>query len=336
MSAGPRRARRGATTVLAVCLSLVAAACGVAADDAAARVGDRVVTTTDVDALATDEEFVGLVVGQQAPPAGSVVLPGDVVRPVLLFEIQRVGLLAELERWGVDLPADTLDEARQQVSAQLAGTGSDASGDVVERLAEFIAARQALQERLSRIDPTSDQDLRALYDGAPALWDRVCIDVVQVPNEQVGRAGDIVERGGSVDDLVDDIEDAQVLADPGQGCVAREQLPGELRSEVEVAPTGRVRGPVLVGGDGGFAVVFRVRETQRLSFDDAREELAQLAEGFGAQGAGTWLGLSLLGRVEINPRYGSRIEPDPATGQLAIAPPDAPLTPLVPSPLLGG
>jgi hypothetical protein len=336
MSTGPRRSRRVATTVLAACLAVLTAACGVAADDAAARVGDRVVTTTDVDRLATDPEFVGLVVGEQAPPEGSVVLPGDVVRPVLLFEIQRVGLLAELERWGVDLPPGAVAEARAQVTAQLAGTGGGASDDVVERLAEFVAARQALQERLGQLDPTSDQDLRALYDGAPALWDRVCIDVVQVPNESIDRVRSLVERGRSLDELVAGTEDARVLADPGQGCVALEQLPSDLRAEVETAPPGRLRGPVVIGGEGGFAVVFRVQDLQRLSFDDARDELAQLAQGLGGQGAGTWLGLSLLGRVEINPRYGSRIEPDPSTGQLAIAPPDAPLTPLVPSPLLGG
>lgn len=321
-----RRTLRTAAAASLGAVLVLSAACGALADDRAAVVGDRVVTTETVDELARDVDFASVVLQGGEPTGGDdSTVSGDTARQVLLFEIQRAALLNEAERWEVEITDEHRRSAAQLLEQQVLGPDRDVNRRVRRVLVDFLAARSALDERFSEIDSASDQDLRALYDGAPALWDRVCLVVAAVPPEQVGRADRLVERGRSPEAIARRLDGVEIVADPEQSCLPVEQLPPELGRAVEDAARSggsrRVRGPVVAAD--GSAYVFRVEERQRLSFDDAREELAQLAGALVDQGAGSWIGLVVQRGVDINPRYGSGIAVSPQ-GQVEIAPPQAP------------
>lgn len=311
------RSLAAASVVAAIGLT---SACGVVADDRAAVVHGSTVTVDEVDELAGEADFVSVVTGGEPVEDDASVLPGDAARSVLLFEIQRLGLLHEAERWGVEVDDERRQEGIEQVRQQLP-EAEDAPEAVLRRLGEFVAARAALDERFSSLDTDSDQDLRAFYDGAPALWTRSCVLVVQVPAELVDRTAGLVRRGASPERVLDRVEDARLVADPEESCLPLEQLPPELRVAVGDARVGDVAGPVVESDGTGY--VYRLDGTQQLSFDDARAELGELAEALSSQGAAPWIGLTLLDGVWINPRYGSGLVVGP-TGDLQVAAPDAP------------
>jgi hypothetical protein len=311
--------RTVAATIAAAAVGITAA-CGVVADDRAAVVHDITIPTAGVDQLTRDATFIRSVIGGESPPDTQSTLPGDTARSVLLFEIQRAALLHEAERWGVEVGDAARAEARQQVRRQIASERR-VTRPVLDRLAEFLAARNAMDERFSELDPDSEQDLRAFYDGAPALWDRTCVVVVQVGAGSVDRAERLVRQGATPREIADRVEESQLVADPEQSCLPLEQLPTELAASVAEAEVGRVVGPVVEADGTGF--VYRVTGTESLSFADARDELSALAESLGQQGVGPWIGLTLLDGVWVNPRYGSGVVVGP-TGELQVAPPQAP------------
>lgn len=320
-----RRTLRTAVAASLGVVVLLSAGCGVLADDRAAVVGNRVVTTGTVDELARDADFTQVVL-QGRDPVGEdeATVDGDIARDVLLFEIQRAALLNELERWEVDITDDHRSDARDVLEGQVVG-GQGLAEPMKRRLVEFLAAQSALDERFAELDTSSDQDLRALYDGAPGLWDRVCVVVTAVTAEEVDRAGRMVERGRSPEQIARRLEGAAVVADPDEACLPVVRLPAELRRSVlEAASSGnprKVRGPVVT--QNGTAYVYRIESHQRVSFEEARPELEQLASSLAEQGVGPWIGLVVLRGVEINPRYGSEIVIG-AQDQLQIAPPQAP------------
>lgn len=312
---------------LALGLSAAATGCGVTADDRAAVVGETTIGVDRVDALARDAVFVQNVVqgGTAAEDEGST-LPGDLARSTLLFEMQRVALLEELDRWGVELDDADLEAARAQLEPQLRAAGSEEpAATTMDSFAEYVAAQTALGERLSRIDPEDDADLRRIYDSLPAFWDRVCATIVYVPLTDADAAAAAVEDGVGPEELAEEVETAQLVADPAQSCVLRAQLPAELTADADRATAGEVRGPVEVpGGANPGAYVYRVERLERLGFDEAREDVAQIAASLVQQGAtAQYLNALLVDRTWVNPRYGSL---DFGGGQLSIAPPTAPVS----------
>lgn len=294
---------------LTVLASVAAAAvlgtgCGVAADDRAAVVGDEIVRTATVDDLARDAAFVAAVFQGQAPEGDSV-LSGDLARDTLLFEIQRTATRQELERLGGEVTEDERQQALTLVEAQVPGRPSDAT---LEVLTGYVATTKALAARLGRLDPGSAEDLRLVYEGVPALWDRTCVLVVRAPAASVEDLDALLEGGSDLRQAPDLIEGAKVLADPDQRCIPTAQLPAELRDGIRATPAGGSGGPVMLDDPTGAATyAWRVRERRQVGFEAARDDLTQIVEavvGRPEDAVGQWVGLTLLDRVEVNPRYG--------------------------------
>ncbi len=277
-----------------------AAACGVAADDRAAVVLGTPVSTATVDELAADEAFLQAVGG--GLPGTESVVPGDSARAALTFEIQRAAAATELERWGLTLDDALVAEARVSVEQQVPPGLSDRA---LDELAAFVAATTALGNRLTAVDPSNEEDLRRLYDGAPSLWARTCVAVLAVAEERAEAVVDIEE-------VAAEVEESQLVFDPADACVPTAQLPGDLREAIERATPGSTPAPVTIESQTGpVAVFFRVDGRERLGFDDeaTREQLGSVVERFSSsqappQAAGFWLNLILPDAVDVNPRYG--------------------------------
>jgi hypothetical protein len=316
--------RIGAVLVLGAILGSFVVACGVAADDQAAVVLGSPVSTDTIDTLASDEAFLQAVGG--GLPGTESVVSGDSARAALTFAIQRTAAQAELERWEPDLvglsgdelrQAIGFDEAAEQLSSQVPPGLSDVA---LEELTAFVATTTRLGERLQAVASTAQEsgaiapeDLRRLFDGVPSLWDRTCVAVVAVAEQQSVEVATVVADGRPLEEIVAEVEGAELAFDPREECVPVAQLPDVLRVEVEGAAIGETIGPVFLESDrtGRIAVFFRVDGTEQLSFDDpaTAAELDRLVQGFAsaqqpAQAAGSWLNLILPGAVEVNPRYG--------------------------------
>ena len=306
---------------------MAASGCGVTADDAAATVGGATVSTATVDDMAGDAAFVGAVLQGAAPATDDGVLPGETARNTLSFEIQRTALLQEVDRWGLQVTDGDRSDARSRIDEQVPGL----TKKNLDRLVEYVVATSVLEQRLGEVDADSDADLRLLYDGTPSLWDQVCLTAVQIPStkaaERAARAA--LDSGTSLADLADKVDDAQLAAEPSQGCIARTQLPPAIRTDAEAAATKELRGPIVVeGAQGNVAYFYRVESTKQLSFAQAREDLASLAGALQQRAqqqaaAQLWLSLILQQGVTINPRYGSDLVVG-SQGQLEITPPEAP------------
>lgn len=284
-----------------------AAACGVAADDRAAVVLGTPVSTATVDELAADEAFLQAVGG--GLPGTESVVPGDSARAALTFEIQRAAAATELERWGLTLDDALVAEARGSVEQQVPPGLSDRA---LDELAAFVAATTALGNRLTAVDPSDEEDLRRLYDGAPSLWARTCVAVLAVAEERAEAVVDLVGSGRRIEEVAAEVEESQLVFDPADACVPTAQLPGDLREAIERATPGSTPAPVTIESQTGpVAVFFRVDGRERLGFDDeaTREQLGSVVERFSSsqappQAAGFWLNLILPDAVDVNPRYG--------------------------------
>jgi len=317
-----------------VLVATFTAACGVAADDRAAVVLGTPVSTSTVDDLASDEAFLQAVGG--GLPGTESVVPGDSARAALTFEIQRTAAATELERWGLTLDDAVVAEARASVEQQVPpGLGDRA----LDELASFVAATTALGNRLTSIDPSDEEDLRRLYDGAPSLWARTCVAVLAVAEERAATVVELVGSGRRVEEVAAEVEESQLVFDPAEACVPTAQLPGDLREAIERATPGSVPAPVTIESQTGpVAVFFRVDGRERLGFDDeaTREQLASIVERFGGsqappQAAGFWLNLILPDAVDVNPRYGRPVVGP--SGTFEIAPPEGPVVAIGPEPL---
>lgn len=317
---------------VAAVTAAVLSSCGVAADDQAATVFGETVSVDTVDSLASDAVFL------QALQAGEVgtdsVIPGVTARTVLTFEIQNVAAQAELQRFGLTLDDAVLAEAKQTVLAQIPDRLSPVA---VDRLAAFVASTTALGNRLVSVDPTSEQDLRLLYDGAPGLWNRTCVAMVAVLPKQSDQVEAVIDAGGRIEDVPAKVTEAQLVFDPAKECVPTSQLPTQVRDRIADAAPGSTLGPVTIEGQSGTVELFlRVDGTRHLSFDDpaAKQQLVGIAKKLAsaqqqpAQAAGYWLNLVIADAVQVNPRYGT-----PAVSQSGSFEVVAPKGPVVPSTL---
>lgn len=322
-----RRIRILLSAALAGALGVVAAGCGALADTAAASLDGRTVTVESVQELLRDDAFTELVLGQRSEDERLGRIGGDQFRTVLMFQLEREAWLAEAERWGVEVDVDS---ARSALDGQLEGQGSDWREPARAAYAEYSAAQQAVSTRFAGLDPTNEADLRRLYDGGAPLWDQICVAIAYVPSELREDAADEVASGASVEDLVESIEGAELVADPEQQCVAAYQLPTELLDAVEAAPAGSTSDLIAVstatGGENLY--VFRIDERRTVSFEDARTDLEGIAASLTQQGAQPWISLVVWG-AEIDPRFGSGIAL--GQGQTSIIAPRSPLLPAAPA-----
>ena len=323
------RTRPLAAVALTTLLALAASACGVLADTSAATVSGRTVSIDSVEQLAGDEAFVG----SEQPGITEGTVPGDLFRSVLQFELQRVAWLAEADRWGVEITDEMRQAASSEVDAQIASTGLEYESATREKIEEYVAAQTALETRFSQLDPANERDLRLLYDGAPSLWDRICVAVVQVGTDQAGQVRGALDAGTTIEEMPTEVEGATLAADPSQQCVPRSQLPDELTDAFDSAAIGRDEGPVTIGDPaaGGATYFYRVDDRRRVGFDEARDELSQILQSLTQQGAQAWIGL-VVSEADIDPRFGSGVSSGP-NGQAVI---DAPPVPLTVSRDLGG
>jgi hypothetical protein len=322
------RTRTLAFVALTALATLVASSCGVLADTSAATVAGRTVTIESVEQLARDEGFVG---GDSGVEDGTI--PGELFRSILAFELQRVAWIGEVERWGLQITDEMRDAARQQVEAQMTSTEASYDDDETrKKLEEYVAAQTALETRFAQLDPSSDADLRLLYEGAPTLWDRICVAVVQLDPAQRDAVEQELAGGATIEELPDLVEGTMLAADPSE-CVPASQLPDELEEAFTSAPMGEDQDPLTVGdpATGGATYVYRVDDRRTVGFEEAREELAQIAQGLAQQGAQTWIGL-VVEAAEVDPRFGSDVSTG-AQGQPFV---DAPPLPLAPPLDLGG
>lgn len=302
------RATRRLPLIIAVGLAVAVAfsGCGVAANDTAATVDGVTISASLVNDLASDDAFVGAMASQALDAPRDGVVAGDTARQVLSFLITSEVLAQEVQRWGAEVDDDGITEAESMIDEQAPRLDGRAR-DVVLR---FLVDRAALQARLAALDPSSEDDMRRLYDGVPTYWDQVCLTAVVVPQDVIADAREAVAGGSTLEELAEEADGSQVVATPEQ-CLPHQYLPEVLRARVASAAAGELEGPIADVFPGQDAVVFfEVERVQVLAFGDAGDELEQLAQSIAQNGVEAWLNLKVNQAVEVDPRYGSEVEVD--------------------------
>ncbi len=305
-------------TVIGLTAALGLASCGVAANDTAATVGDVTISATLVNQLAADDPFMSAMASQALDTQREGVVEGDSARQVLAFLISNEVLAQEVQRWGAEVDSDH-SQAEQQID-EAAPNLKGRARDVVLR---YLLDRAALQARFSELDPSSESDMRKLYDGIPGYWNQVCMTAVAVPAGSIADARRDLSGGAELEDLEADVEGSTVVATPEQ-CIPVDSLPAVLRDRVTDGRTGVLVGPVEGVFDGDDAVVWlRVESVGVVPFEDAGPVLEQLIQSVVQQGVESWLNLKLNEGVVVDPRYGS----DVSVGRqgLTVLPPATPL-----------
>ncbi len=339
--------------------ALAASSCGTTADTTAATVGDRTISIDDVNEIIDEPAIVGT--GAEAVTESRQ--PGDLARSALMYEIQRLAWVEEAERWGIDLDEEDRTEAEAQLDAQLLQAGVELSPSAREGAVDSSVAQNALLVRWAEIDPSSDEDLRLVYEGAPSRWRTWCLTVVAVGPEDEDRVESLLDDGVALGDVAERVELAELVATPDE-CFAGSELPPELETAAREAGERGARGarpapvPTNLGGGEGL-LFFEVHRATAPSFEESRDVVAQVAAGLanaveqlaslsaiGADATDAELQQAqqvqqeavgvLTGWVEermrsavVNPRYGSGVVGGGSSvdATLRIAPPAAPLQP---------
>jgi hypothetical protein len=311
-------------TVVGLAGLLAATGCGVIADDTAATVGDTVIPASLVDELVRDDAFTTALTARAIQGQRPGVLDGTDARDVLSFLIAAEVQAQEVARFGVAPTGEDLEglkaDAEEQIDQQaprLKGKGRD----VVLR---YLVDGMALEDALSALESSSDEDLRLLYDGIPTYWDQVCMTAVVVPAAGVPAARRALREGAELEELLGEIERSSLAATP-ERCLPIAYLPDALAAAIETARPGRLVGPVEGAIEGADSVVwFRVERSGRLSFEDARDQLEEIAEAAAQNGLRVWLNIRVNEDVTIDPQYGSRLFVSNDRG-IVVEPPALPL-----------
>lgn len=314
-----------------VCLAAIAAtSCGALADDTAGSVSGESVSTETVSALVADDTLVaalqGLGPGSEVPEQGESVQQGHTARQALAFALQTAAIeqLAD----SLDLDLDLSDTSR--LEQELAGGGIDPkqlSKTTTDELNRQMQAQAAIQEWYGDLDLQDEEGASKLYDLAPQIWQRRCVDVLAVEESSLEVVQQAVEAGralGDIDEQVDGTE--MVLASDNCVPVARilAELSGSVTDALVDAAVGEVAGPLEVespDGAGGTSVVtvwFEVVGDEPGSRESMIEELSG-QPWFDPSIIVVW---NLLTDTQVNPRYGTELE---MTGRsFVIGRPEAP------------
>ncbi len=300
-----------------VCLAAIAAtSCGVLADDTAGSVAGNPVSTETVSALVADDTLVGalqgLDPGSEVPEQGESVQEGDITRQALAFALQTAAIeqLAD----SLDLELDLSDTS--QLEEELAGGGIDPgqlSEPTKNQLNLQMHAQGAIQDWYGDLDLQSAEAATELYDLAPQIWQRRCVDVLAVQESSLEVVQEKVEAGrilGVIDEQVDGAE--MVLTSDNCVSVARilAELSGSVTDALVDAAVGEVVGPLEVespDGAGGTSVVtvwFEVVGDEPGSPESMAEELSG-QPWFDPSVIVVW---NLLTDTQVNPRYGLELE----------------------------
>ncbi|UDY37693.1 peptidylprolyl isomerase [Dermatobacter hominis] len=309
---------------------LATTGCGIIADDTAATVGDTVIPASEVDALARNDAFTTALTAQAIEDQQPGVLDGASARQVLSFLITTEVQAQEVARFGVAPTGDDLEAAKAQAEQRIDEQAPRLEGHARDVVLRYLVDGAALQQALADIDPSSDEDLRTLYDGVPSYWDQVCMAAIVVPADDVAAARKALAGGAELEEVVDDVEGSNLAATPDQ-CLPLKYLPEGLADRIGSARTGRLVGPVEGAIEGEDSVVwFEVESKPRLSFEDARDQLEQIAQAAAQSGPGVWLNIRVNEHVTIDPQYGSRTVTSQGSG-LTVVPPATPIGAAAPS-----
>ncbi|HMU80541.1 MAG: hypothetical protein EKK62_02940 [Acidimicrobiia bacterium] len=278
--------------------------CGVAADDTAATVGGVTISATLVNQLATDDAFMAAMTNQALQDQRTGVVEGPAARQVLAFLVSSEVLAQEVARWDATVSEQDMAQGEATISQQ----APELKGRARDSVLRYLVDRAALQARLGEIDPSSDKDMRRLYEGVPAYWDQVCMTAVVVPAGGVADARAALRKGADLAELEEAVQGSR-LALTTERCVPRQYLPEALRTPVASARVGALVGPVPGVFPGDDAVVwFRVESAKVVPYSDAGDALAELVRLIAQQGVESWLNLKANALVDIDPRYGSQVE----------------------------
>lgn len=308
--------------VVVLALGVLGTSCSVFANTTAATVGDREVSIESVQALALDEGFVG-----DTTDVTESAVPGELFRSLLAYEIQRVAWVAEAERWGLEITDADLAAARDQVLPQIEAGGVTYDSSTVDAIVESVAAQSALEEHFAQLDPEDDTVLRRFYEGLPdEYWDQLCIAVVQLDAAQSRDARVALADGVTIEDLPNEVDGAQLVADPVQQCIPEQQLDQQLLDVFLDATVGETTGPVSIddGAGGEVLFAFRVDERRHVDFEGARQDLAGIAGQLTQQGPTQWISV-IVSNAEVDPRFGSDVQMG-ANGQPTVVAPPVPLS----------
>ncbi len=307
---------------VAASAALFVTSCGVTANTTAATVGGEDIPIDDVTTLVESPAFNG-----GAASDNESTQQGDVARAALQFLIMRQVWVSEAERWDLQIDDDLKAQVGEQLDQQTAQSGQEPlEGRLRELAIDYGVAQQLVIERVAAVDASNEADLRRMYDSTRLSWRQVCLTVVEIPVEAVERAQDALEDGATVDDLTEDVEGVEKVADPTGGCYTEAELIPELRDDMAGARTRVSRGVVLVGDDssGRVGYAYRIESRKVVPFSEAREELAELVASFAEQGAATW-GIRLALSADVNQRYGSGVAR--GSNGFVVLPPERPELP---------
>lgn len=299
--------------------AMVMTGCGVAAPKNIASVDGVGVTFDDLERTARDPLYELV-----SPDADEATLPGDAARQALVVNLNRAAWIAEAELWDLDITSKR-EDAEANLDQQLASMQEppELSKEAREGFIQMFAAQFALQERFEKIDPTSEDDLRRIYELSPKLWDQTCASILLVPDGAEHEVRSLIDRDIDLEQIADRVEGAMVVTTPDDGCMSQASIPAAIRDDLRKVPVG---GADFFDVDNGgmtqrFLIEVASRETVR--FDDARDDLAGIAVALAQNGPQEWVALRLAD-ADIDPRIGSAISSD-SQGQSLVTPPAGPL-----------
>lgn len=307
--------------MLVAVTAMVMTGCGVAAPDKVASIDGVDVTLEDLIRTASDPLY-SLV----SPDWDGPTISGDAARQALTVNLTTAAWVAEAGRWGLDTNSKRA-EAEASLDQQLSVMAEplDLSDDAREGFIEMFAAQFALQERFEKIDPTSDDDLRQIYDLSSMLWEQTCAFILTVPDDAQGEVRSLAARGVDATEVAERVDGTSVITTPDDGCMSEGSIPSQIRDDLRTVPVGE--SDLFDIDSGGMTQHFMVQVVSRgtVRFGDAREDLVAIAAALLQSGPQEWVGLRLV-EAGIDPRIGSGVTLD-GQSQPHVVPPAGPIQP---------
>ena len=241
--------------------------------------------------------------------------PGDTARSSLLFEIQRTALLAELDRWGLEVTDQAAGRrSRSSITQQVPQTGGGRQPRSAWPTTWWPTACSS--ERLAKLDPESRRrPADAVRRGPGAVGPGVPGRGRSAGATTSARAQDALDGGTELEDLPDKVDGAQLVADPRRAAPRGHQLPGAPRRRRGARtadrsavpswwpPRPRATSPTSTGWRSPSD--WRSGTTRRGGPGPAGRGTAAAGGAAGRRPA-LWIGLVLQDGVEVNPRVRRR------------------------------
>lgn len=305
-----------------IAMVVFGSACSTTLQTYAVKVDDMVISEevvdNEIEAVTSNPRSVETLEAQLGElgglrPGGDNTLSSRYVSQVVYTRVLGTLFEREVERLGLDVT----EEAIETAATQLRGSeDSEAFESFPASYRDYIVERQADLATLVA-DRTSPEKLQAYFDENQEQFGQSCIRHVLVPTEEA--AQDVrqqISDGAEFGDVANELSldnPAQQGGEPNGGelgCYSStdlQQLVGPFREAVGELDVNELSDPVQT--QFGFHVI-EVTSREEPSFADAREQIE------GLLGDPNRLFADLLADVEIevNPRYGTYVPGDPASG----------------------